>query len=224
MVVTDVPGPAPAGAPPPGRRRVPQQARSRDRVARILEVAARIVRDQGVESVSTRSVAGAAGVPVATLYQYFADKEGILLALLERDVAELDAQVADDLARLDVLSVRSMVDTTMRAFVDVYRRRPELVTIWFRGRSNPAVGDYCRMHNRRLARRLFEVARSAGMVLPDSDGLYAELAVEVADRIFQLAFESSLEGDVRVINEGIALVTAYLETHTTPEGIAGVAR
>jgi hypothetical protein len=52
--------------------------------------------------------------------------------------------------------------------------------------------------------------------------LYAELAVEVADRIFQLAFESSLTGDPHLIDEGIELVTAYLETHATPAGIAGV--
>jgi AcrR family transcriptional regulator len=222
--MTDVPEPAPRDARTTGRRRVPQQVRSRDRVARILEVAARMVGEHGVDGVSTRSVAAAAGVPVATLYQYFADKEGILLALVERDVAEMDAQVTAGLAELDVLSVRSMVETTMRAFVDVYHRRPSFVTIWFRGRTNPAVNDYCRAQNRRLARRLFEVARSAGMVLEDSDGLYAELAIEVADRIFELAFEGSLTGDPHVIDEGIALVTAYLERHATPAGIAGVRR
>ena len=71
-------------------------------------------------------------------------------------------------------------------------------------------------------RDLFHIARSAGMVLDGSDGLYAELAIEVADRIFQLAFESSLTGDAHLIDEGVALVTAYLETHATPAGIAGV--
>ena len=72
-----------------------------------------------------------------------------------------------------------------------------------------------------MARDLFHVARSAGMVVEGSDGLYAELAVEVADRVLQIAFEDSLTGDPHVIDEGIALVTAYLETHATPVGIAG---
>ena len=79
----------------------------------------------------------------------------------------------------------------MRAFVKVYHRRPSFVVIWFRGRTNAAVADYCREHNRRMARDLFHVARSAGMVVEGSDGLYAELAVEVADRMFQIAFEDS---------------------------------
>ena len=115
-----------------------------------------------------------------------------------------------------------MVETTMRAFVKVYHRRPSFVAIWFRGRTNVAVQDFVRAHNRRMARELFDVARSAGLVFEESGGMYAELAVEVADRVFQLAFESSLTGDPHLIDEGIALVTAYLETHATPEGIKGV--
>ena len=205
-------------------RRVPKQSRSRDRVQRILEVAGAIVVDDGIESISTRAIASAAGLPVASLYQYFADKEEILLALVERDVAEMDAQVADDLGALSVLTVRGMVETTMRAFVKVYLRRPSFVVIWMRGRTNSAVMEFVRSHNRQIAQELFGVARAAGMVDEDSDGLYAELAVEVADRIFQIAFEKSLQGDPRVIDEGIALVSSYLETHATPQGISGVPR
>ena len=205
----------------PARRRVPQQVRSRDRVQRILEVAGEIVVEQGVEAVTTRAIAARADLPVASLYQYFADKEAVLLALVERDIAEMDAQVEEDLGALTVLSVRSMVETTMRAFVKVYRRRPSFVVIWLRGRTNVAVQEFVRAHNRRMARDLFHMARSAGLVVEGSDGRYADLAVEVADRIFQIAFERSLCGEQYVIDEGVALVTAYLETHATRAGIDG---
>ena len=97
----------------PAKRRVPQQVRSRDRVQRILEVAGDIVVDKGVEGVTTRAIAAGAELPVASLYQYFADKEAVLLALVERDIAEIDAQIQEDLASLTVLSVRSMVGCTL---------------------------------------------------------------------------------------------------------------
>jgi AcrR family transcriptional regulator len=190
-------------------------------VQRILEVAGEIVVEQGVEAVTTRAIAAGAGLPVASLYQYFADKEAVLLALVERDIAEMDAQVEEDLGALTVLSVRSMVEATMHAFVKVYRRRPSFVVIWLRGRTNVAVQEFVRAHNRRMAQELFHIAQSAGMVVEGSDGRYADLAVEVSDRIFQIAFESSLLGDQHVIEEGIALVTAYLETHATQAGIDG---
>ena len=203
-------------------RRVPQQVRSRDRVQRILEVSGEIVVEHGVEAITTRAIASAAGLPVASLYQYFADKEAVLLALVERDIAEMDAQLAEDLAVLRTVSVRSLVETAMRAFVKVYHRRPSFVMIWFRGRANQAVLDFVRVHNKRMARELFEVARSVGMSREGADGLHAELAVEVADRLFQIAFEDSVTGDPRVIEESIALVTAYVETHATPAGITGI--
>jgi len=66
----------------PGKRRVPQQVRSRGRVERVLEVTGDLVVAGGVETVNTRVIAAAAGIPVASLYQYFADKDEILLALV----------------------------------------------------------------------------------------------------------------------------------------------
>ena len=134
----------------------------------------------------------------------------------------MDRQVTEDLAALEVLSVRSVVETTMRGYVSVYHRHPSLVVIFMRGRTNPAVGEFCRRHNQVRARRLFTLASRAGMVAGDSTGLYAELAVEVTDRLFQIAFAGSLRADPPDVDEAIALVTSYLETHATPAGVVGV--
>ncbi|WP_433087481.1 TetR/AcrR family transcriptional regulator [Dactylosporangium sp. CA-052675] len=48
---------------------------------RILEVAAAILEREGAQAVSTRSVAAAAGIRAASLYQLFGDKDGLLAAL-----------------------------------------------------------------------------------------------------------------------------------------------
>src|SRR6478735_5747847 len=106
------------------KRRVPTQERSRRRVEEILDAAARLVVERGVEALSTRDIAQAAGVPVASLYQYFADKEDVLLALAQRDMDEMDTQVSADLAAVGELSMASLVSTVMAAYVAVYRRRP----------------------------------------------------------------------------------------------------
>ena len=118
---------------------MPRQERSRRRVEGLLDAAARIVVERGVDALTTRDIAEAADAPVASLYQYFNDKEDVLLALAQRDMDEMDAQVAEDLAGLKVLSVESLVRTTMNAFVSVYRRRPAFVEIYLRGRTNQAV-------------------------------------------------------------------------------------
>jgi AcrR family transcriptional regulator len=196
-------------------RREPTQQRSRQRVEQILDAAAGLIVDQGVDGLSTRAIAARAGTPVASLYQYFADRDEILLALVQRDTAEMDERVAEAIASLDRPSVRSLVEATMRAFVSVYHQRPAFVVIWWRGRMNAAVYRYCREHNQQIARQLYEFAVAAGLVPASAEPIVAELAVEVGDRVFQLAFEHDLRGDSRIIAEGIELVTGYLERHAS---------
>jgi AcrR family transcriptional regulator len=200
------------------------QRRSRERVQRILDAASDLIVERGVTALGTRTIAERAGVPVASLYQYFSDKDEILLALVERDTAEMDAAVAAAVGALETISVRTTVNATMRAFVTIYHHRPAFVVIWWRGRTNPAVHDFCRAHNKQIATGLFTFAQDTGLVRPDADQQIVELAVEVGDRVFQLAFEHDLRGDQRIITEGIELVTGYLERYATPAGITGISR
>ena len=206
------------------KRRVPTQERSRRRVEEILDAAARLVVERGVEALGTRDIAQAADVPVASLYQYFAAKEDVLLALAERDMAEMDEQVVADLDRLDVLTVATLVRSVMESFVAVYHRRPAFVEIYLRGRSNAAVARFGREHNARVAAMLRDFAIDTGLARPDLPALAPELAVEIGDRVFQLAFEHDRRGDDVLVEEGIAMVTAYLERYATPAGLAGIRR
>jgi AcrR family transcriptional regulator len=209
-----------APAPPQRKRRVPQQSRSRDRVARLLDAASALVVTEGVDDLGTRGIAEAAGVPVASLYQYFADKEDILLALVERDIEEMDERVAaalTDLAEQGKATVPAIVAATMAAFVSVYRERPAFVVIWLRGRANQAVRDFGREHNRRVAARLHAFAADLGLLAPGTPVRVAEVAVEIGDRLFQLAFEKDLTGDADLLHEAQSAVTAYLDLHAADE-------
>jgi len=206
----------------PQRRRVPTQARSRRRVEAILDAADRLVAEVGVEETSTRAIAAAAGIPVASLYQYFGQKEDVLLALAARDMAEMDEQVLTDLAALPVLTVAALVASVMGSFVAVYRRRPAFVQIYLRGRTNASVHEFGREHNRRVAAMLRDFAADAGLTEPDFPMTAALLAVEAGDRVFQLAYADSETGDADLIAEGRSMVTRYLEPFATEAGRAGI--
>ncbi len=209
-------------AAPQRKRRIPQQSRSRERVERILDTAAQLVVTEGVDRLSTRGIAESARVPVASLYQYFADKDDILLALVERDIAEMDRQVAEDLGALRLLSVASIVESTMGAFVTVYRQRPAFVEIWLRGRINQAIRDYGRAHNTQVAHDLHALAQGLGLLTDAGDEQIARIAVEMGDRMFQLAFERDIVGDPTVLTEAVKVVTTYLELYATEAGREGV--
>ncbi len=210
------------GADRPRLRRVPQQSRSRDRVEKILDSAAALVVAEGVEAVGTRTIAEAAEVPVASLYQYFADRDDILLALVERDIEAMDARVAADLGALPRFTIRTIVEATVSAFVAVYRERPAFVTIYLRGRTNAAIDEFCRAHNRDVAASLFALASELGLLVDDAQQRHAEIAVEMGDRLFQLAFATDIDGDPMVIDEALKVLAAYLELYASPAGLKGV--
>lgn len=69
---------------PLGPRKVPQQARSADMVATILEAATRVLRKHSLEGFNTNRVAATAGVSIGSLYQYFPNKDALMAALIER--------------------------------------------------------------------------------------------------------------------------------------------
>ncbi len=69
-------------------RKRPQQKRSAIMVERILSSALQIVQAEGVEGASTISIAEHAGLSVGSIYQYFPNKDAIVLELARRWLSE----------------------------------------------------------------------------------------------------------------------------------------
>lgn len=94
----------------------------------VLEVAAGILEREGAQAVSTRSVAAAAGIRAASLYQLFGDKDGLLAALA---IHAFDLYLAEkhSLARTDdpVVDMRRGWD----AHVDFGLRHPAFYLLMF---------------------------------------------------------------------------------------------
>jgi hypothetical protein len=44
----------------------------------------------------------------------------------------------------------------------------------------------------------------------------------MGDRLFQLAYEETLEGDPAIISEAVVVITTYLQRYATPAGLTGV--
>src|SRR5215470_7613898 len=77
--------------------RVPQPRERRDAAQhrqQVLEAAARLFGERGVESVTMDEIAHAAGVGKGTLYRRYGDKGQLVLALMDEPVAELQESLA----------------------------------------------------------------------------------------------------------------------------------
>ena len=74
-------------------RRTPRQTRALHFVDFILEAAAYILAEEGLEGFTTNRIAERAGVNIASLYQYFPNKSAILEELQARHIAAPDRQL-----------------------------------------------------------------------------------------------------------------------------------
>ncbi|TWT08650.1 TetR/AcrR family transcriptional regulator [Reyranella sp. CPCC 100927] len=66
-----------------------KQQRSQERHRRILDAATRVFGDRGLAVASLTDVARAAGVPLPSIYDYFADKEDLIANVPARNFEEL---------------------------------------------------------------------------------------------------------------------------------------
>jgi len=72
-----------------------------ERRAHFLDMAAEIITEQGADSVTMEGVAARAGVSKALGYRYFSNRDDLLIALFDREMAILDQRISDAVATAD---------------------------------------------------------------------------------------------------------------------------
>jgi AcrR family transcriptional regulator len=105
------------------KRRIPRQARASETVALVLEAASQILEQGGLAAFTTNAVAERAGVSIGTLYQYFADKNAVLLALAQQETKRALGDVAQALQGDGDGTAEGRVRAMVRAMVHAFRGR-----------------------------------------------------------------------------------------------------
>lgn len=108
------------------RRKTPIQARSAKTVDAIFEACIQVLLQVGIERLTTTRVAERAGVSVGTLYQYFPNKQALLLALLERHLAHTLAAVVAACEQAKGQPLGAMAESLIGAFIDAKMERPDV--------------------------------------------------------------------------------------------------
>jgi AcrR family transcriptional regulator len=73
-------------------RKRPGQLRARETVDRILDAAAHIFETEGYARTTTNHIATEATISIGSLYQYYPNKDAIIVGLAERHIASISAQ------------------------------------------------------------------------------------------------------------------------------------
>lgn len=99
-------------------RKLPQQARSAELVAAVLDAAAQVLARDGAARFTTARVAERAGVSVGSIYQYFPNKAAILFRLQTdewRRTTALLRDILEDGARPPLDRLRALVQAFIRS-------------------------------------------------------------------------------------------------------------
>jgi len=121
-------------------RKTPLQARAVETRGRILDAAARVFSRHGYAAGTTNRIAAEAGLSIGSLYQYFPNKDAILVSLVRAHVAEgTDAVLAavDDARRLPAEDLSGRVRRLVDALVDVHAADPDLHQVLFEEAPRP---------------------------------------------------------------------------------------
>jgi AcrR family transcriptional regulator len=215
-------GPAPRAAGN-GTRHQPVQRRSRERVEQILAAADELLAQGGVEALTTRSLAEHAGIPVATIYRYFDNRDAIIAAYLGHQLEEIERAVTSAVLGIERVTIRSLVEAVGLAHMRHHQAHPEGVQVWFGGRLNAAVVERVGELDERQAAALRAAVRGTGMTANVPD-FAADLIVRLFDRQFEFIFTTprTAAEQQEIVLALVDMVSTYLERYATPVGLEGV--
>jgi AcrR family transcriptional regulator len=128
-----------------------------DRREQLLDVAARILVDEGFLALSMEAVAQRAGVSKGLGYAYFKNADDLAIALYDREVGEVYRRVEEAVERADSFEARIRAAT--RAYLDAGRERGAVIAIlqarlqgrWFARVGRRRVGEFLGFWAQQLA-------------------------------------------------------------------------
>jgi AcrR family transcriptional regulator len=192
-------------------RHAPRQSRSKATFEQILDATAELLELKGLEAINTNAIARAAGINVATLYQYFPNKQAVLLALFKRfSTQRIDTASSSFAGMSRSADWQAKVVATVDALFALRRRLPGTAALMQAMRVYPELRAYHRDTRAMVAQPLADEIAAASKVPMEEALLVANCAVEA--HVAMLDFWQIETGgrDERIIGEVKQMVTRYL--------------
>ncbi len=204
-----------ARSPAWSTRRAPSQDRAHATVGVILEAAAQIFSELGYAAGTTNRIAERAGVSVGSFYQYFPNKDAVLVALVERHVAAGTRSVESllDAAAVAPDDLESLLRAFVSAMVALHSQEPDLHRVLFEEAPHPPELHECVLQTEeRLAHSWLSILQQLGDARVRDADTAAHLIVQLTEALthrFVLHGLHDLSTDV-FVEEVVTLLKRYL--------------
>jgi AcrR family transcriptional regulator len=200
-------------------RRKPRQARAQLTRESIFEAAARIIEREGLNALNTNHIAERAGISIGTLYEYFPNKQAVLIAMARRRLAEDAAVVRQALLHAMDDPQASLIRLAVRTLVRLQQQRPKV------RRAIMAVhlaSGFSNEHAKPVQDVTQLLAENTSRIVGNGLAPLSQASLFVVSRavmgVIRAAFEerSQLPGTEELENELVCLVEGYLGARQRP--------
>ncbi|MFI8825229.1 TetR/AcrR family transcriptional regulator [Streptomyces sp. NPDC053431] len=190
--------------------RAPRQARSRARVEAILGAADRILARDGYEALTMRRVAEAAGVPVGSIYQFYADKSAVVDALGQRYLQAFETAIDALVERALAGEIADLVGTVVDVYAELFRSQRGGMALWAGRHLSPELARADEATNALVAEGLQRIVEHlTGVTGGERARRATRMVVWAANAVLHEAFKGGGEPDAGVLEELTFMLDAY---------------
>lgn len=195
-------------------RKLPVQRRSRDTVEVILEAAAHVFMDKGYAAGTTNHIAHKAGVSIGSLYQYFPNKDAILVSLAEQHLELAKEEIVEILlVNADNISIIELIHNIVSAMIRIHMHAPRLHQVIFE--EAPLPDDLKHMLNTYeddFSETLCQIIEQNPSVNIERSMLAARLIIRIVESLTHWYVLEAPEGvtEQDIIDEISTVVSRYL--------------
>ncbi|MBI3215904.1 MAG: TetR family transcriptional regulator [Mycobacterium sp.] len=194
-----------------GARRSAVQARSQDKLDRVLQATAAFLDEVGPEAVTTTSVAARAEVSIGWLYNFFDDREALLQEVMVSGLIRLDRELDDAGFSLAGPDWRTTAIAGIDTVIEFFDASPGFRSLWFSTEFTGRMLQANRFHDDALAAYL---AASATQPRPDAPdvplSIVTQIFVGMLDKGLDLAYRNDPAGDKKMLAEMTRASVDYL--------------
>lgn len=168
---------------PTSARKRPSQARSQFTVEAILDAAAQVFEAHGYTAGTTNRIAERAGVSIGSVYEYFPNKDAIVVALAERELERERQEILMVLEGCKRKGLAGVLRQFVETIVGFHARSPALHRILFDEAEHPPEAHACVLRfEESLAHALERALRPRRLAVEDPD-LAAHLIVQTTESL-----------------------------------------
>ena len=190
-------------------RTEPVQQRSTERITSLLDAAAHLIDQNGIDGLTTSDVATRSGSSVGVVYRYFPNIQSLLRALAVRNLERFIDRIKDV---GEDAEWPATTDRIIDAYIDLARTEPGFRAVRFgeviderfihQPQEATTTSISHMLYNLLVTRYGFEASESLSFDI--------EVLTELGDALLHRAFLYEPEGDIRFIDKLRSLVRDYL--------------